>query len=88
MKPPRLTVRQFTPQKMPYQITPEDFTKALTVIYPKLEKVVYAGWGRRVNAEGKRGVGFFISTGTSSLEARKRFKTSQEFGTKIWQITA
>lgn len=88
MKPPRLIVRQFTPQKMPYQITPEDFSKALTVLFPQLDKVVYAGWVRRENAEGKKAVGFFISTGATSTEARKRFKASHEFGTNIWQLTA
>jgi hypothetical protein len=88
MNPPRLIIRQFAPKTMPYQVTPDDFSQALKILFPKLDKVVYAGWARRKNNNGEKITGFFISTGTTSLEARKRFKTSVEFGKHIWQLSA
>ncbi len=79
-------MRPFTPRKFPYTFTPEQFQEFLTVIFPLIQEIVYAGWERRIDQNGKKRLGFFIATGKTSKEARHQYKQSREFGKNIWEI--
>ncbi len=46
---------------------------------------MYVGWARRV-IEGKKQIVYLAATGDSGIEARKAFKTSENFGEDIWMI--
>jgi hypothetical protein len=46
---------------------------------------LYVGWVRRV-CNGTKGLYFLGATGNTAAEARKRFKTSEEWGIHIWDL--
>jgi len=48
----RVIIRPWVPRKIPYDIPMNQVKEILKVAYPKLKKVVYVGWARRV-VEGK-----------------------------------
>ncbi len=81
----RIIVRPWIPRKLPYQIPMTRVKEVLQVAYPKLKKVVYVGWSRRMS-NGKRILIYLAATGDTGLEARKAFKTSEQFGEDIWLI--
>jgi hypothetical protein len=81
----RIIVRPWTPRKIPYQIPMTRIKELMQEAYPKLKKVVYVGWVRRV-VDGKKQIIYLAATGDSGIEARKVFKTSENFGEDIWLI--
>ena len=81
----RIIVRPWVPRKLPYQIPMVKVKDVLEEAYPNLKKVVYVGWSRRI-INGKRELIYLAATGDTGLEARKAFKTSEQFGEDIWLI--
>jgi hypothetical protein len=81
----RIIVRPWTPRKIPYQIPMTGIKEILTEAYPNLKKVVYVGWARRI-FDKKKQIIYLAATGDTGLQARKAFKTSEEFGENIWVI--
>ncbi|SRR6266403_1392528 len=81
----RIIVRPWVPRKIPYQILTEQFNAILKEAYPKLKKVVYIGWAKRVY-EGKKQIIYLVATGDTGIESRKIFKTSENFGEDIWVV--
>ncbi|HWY79266.1 MAG TPA: hypothetical protein VNW29_02820 [Candidatus Sulfotelmatobacter sp.] len=81
----RVIVRPFIPRKVPYQIPTALVDTVIQEALSKLKKVVYVGWNKRVR-EGKKQYFFFVATGDTGPEARKIFKTSENFGEDIWLI--
>ena len=83
----RVIIRPWTPRKMPYAVTRELISTFIQTHYPDFEAVVYAGWSRKLNINGSRKISFYVATGKTSSEARKRFKESNAYGKEIWEIT-
>ena len=81
----RILIRPWVPRKIPYQIPMDRVKEILKEAYPKLKKVVYVGWSRRIY-DGKKQIVYLAATGDSGIEARKVFKTSENFGEDIWLI--
>lgn len=81
----RVIVRPWTPRNIPYQISTELYNAILKEAYPKLKKVVYVGWARRVY-DNKKQIIYLVATGETGIEARKAFKTSENFGEDIWVV--
>src|SRR5579862_3685016 len=75
----RVIIRPWIPRKLPYDVPMTRAKEILKGAYPKLKKVVYVGWARRVH-DGKRQIVYLAATGDSGIEARKVFKTSEHFG--------
>jgi len=69
----RIIVRPWIPRKIPYQILTTNVKMILEEAYPKLKKVVYVGWARRLY-DGKKQIIYLAATGDSGIEARKVFK--------------
>lgn len=82
----RIIVRPWVPRQLPYQIPMDHVKEILKIAYPKLKKVVYVGWARRV-IDGKKQIVYLAATGETGPEARKIFKASQNFGEDIWVIS-
>lgn len=81
----RIIIHPWVPRKIPYDIPMTRVKDILKDAYPKLKKVVYVGWARRVY-DGKKQIVYLAATGDSGIEARKVFKISEKFGEDIWLI--
>ena len=81
----RIIVSPLIPRKMPYSITKEQINQLMKEARPKIKSVIYVGWARR-KIDGKRRLLYLMATGSTSPEARKTFKTSENFGEDIWLI--
>lgn len=81
----RVIVRPWTPRNIPYTIPAENAKKILEDAYPKIKKVLYIGWTKRM-VNGKRMLKYLAATADSTIDARKIFKYSEEFGENIWNL--
>jgi hypothetical protein len=81
----RVIVRPWTPRKIPYAISIEHVNRIMQEAKPKIKAVIYVGWARRKMNE-KRMLLYLAATGNTASEARKAFKTSENFGEDIWLI--
>lgn len=82
----RVVVRQWIPRKLPKQISIARVNELVKEIYPKLKKILYVGWCKRV-INGKKVIVYLAATGDSGIIARKVFKTSEDFGQDIWIVS-
>ena len=82
----RVIVRPWTPRKIPYAISFQKVNGIIKEAQPKVKAILYVGWSRR-NVEGKKVLQYLVATGSTSSEARKAFKLSEDFGENIWIVS-
>lgn len=82
----RVFVRRWTPRVLPYPVTEEEIRRFVRRHHEQFNAFVYAGWARRKNVQQVQRIGFFIATGSSRKEAKKKFRESNEFGKDIWEV--
>jgi len=81
----RIIIRPWMPRKLPFTLKRSQIESFIQKTSSQLDTVIYAGWIRKVS-EGKRTIHFIVATGKTATEARKRFKTSSQYGQEVWEI--
>jgi hypothetical protein len=82
----RIIVRQYTPLKPPFLVSMLKVREFIEQSYPKLNAVVYIGWVRRRDL-GRKSLRYMATTAEKAGIARKRLKTSVNFGEDIWDLS-
>lgn len=82
----RVIIRPWTPRNIPHQIPVEKVKEVLEAAYPKLGKILYVGWAKRV-IEGKRTLFYLAATADTPSQARERLKKSENYGKDIWNLS-
>lgn len=81
----RVIVRPWIPRNIPFTIPAEQAKQVLEGAYPKLKKVVYIGWAKRY-VNGRRVLRYVAATADTTIDARKVFKYSEDYGENIWNL--
>ncbi len=83
----RIIVRPWQPRTVPRPLQSKDVESILHTARPKLKKVLYIGWARR-RINGVSQLHYLAATGDTTSEARRTFKSSQDFGETIWKLNS
>jgi hypothetical protein len=81
----RVIVRPWQPRNVPYTISQTQLKAFVQIHSNEFAEVVYLGWARRVEEE-KRVIKFLISTGSTRLDAKRKFKEGQVNNIDLWEV--
>lgn len=83
----KVLLRPIVPPKTPYKITVNLIEHFMQMHAQKITGVLYGGWIRKSKTvNGPKKLRFVFAVGTTSKEARERFKLSQEWGVEVWDL--
>ncbi len=81
----RVIVRPWVPRKIPFQIPVASVMQILDKVRPKLKRILYAGWVKR-KVNGKQILCYLAATADTLNEAKKKFKSGENFGDEVWNL--
>jgi len=82
----RIVVRQVIPRKIKEEVKMEKVKAFIVQERQKFQKYLYVGWVRR-KIRGKSTLKYLAATAQTLIEAKKRIKYSEAFGSDIWDLT-
>lgn len=85
-KKTRVIVRPWQPRNLPFVVTQVQLKEFIQSHVTDFAAVVYLGWVRR-RFQGKTETKFIVATGKDRLEAKQRFKESQDFENSVWDLS-